>query len=184
MKDDKRIKLYNAFIVLALVVGIYLLSLVFTGFLFTDVVLEKTILLKELTKVILPIVLFIVSNYLISSLMSGEGSFKSIAINTMGSLMPIVVVMPWIILVSNALTLNEGFLYYFPLVVMFMWAGVLLFVVIKETHNFSVKKTIVNFLLTALMMFVLIIAIILLYLVFAQLFGFFVDMFKEVIFRG
>ncbi len=184
VRYDKRIKLYNAFIVLALVVGIYLLSLVFTGFLFTDVVLEKTILLKELTKVILPIVLFIVSNYLISSLMSGEGSFKSIAINTMGSLMPIVVVMPWIILVSNALTLNEGFLYYFPLVVMFMWTGVLLFVVIKETHNFSVKKTIVNFLLTALMMFVLIIAIILLYLVFAQLFGFFVDMFKEVIFRG
>ena len=184
VRYDKKIKLYNAFIVLALIVGIYLLSLVFTGFLFTDVVLEKTILLKELTKVILPIVLFIVSNYLISSLMSGEGSFKSIAINTMGSLMPIVVVMPWIILISNALTLNEGFLYYFPLVVMFMWAGVLLFVVIKETHNFSVKKTIVNFLLTALMMFVLIIAIILLYLVFAQLFGFFVDMFKEVIFRG
>ena len=184
VRYDKKIKLYNAFIVLALVVGIYLLSLVFTGFLFTDVVLEKTILLKELTKVILPIVLFIVSNYLISSLMSGEGSFKSIAINTMGSLMPIVVVMPWIILISNALTLNEGFLYYFPLVVMFMWTGVLLFVVIKETHKIKNKKTIVNFLLTALMMFVLIIAIILLYLVFAQLFGFFVDMFKEVIFRG
>ena len=184
VRYDKKIKIYNALIVLVLIVAIYLLSLVFTGFLFTDVVLEKTILVKELTKVILPIVLFIVSNYLISSLMSGEGSFKSIAVNTMGSLMPIVVVMPWIILISNALTLNEGFLYYFPLVVMFMWTGVLLFVVIKETHNFSVKKTIVNFLLTLLMMFVLIIAIILLYLVFAQLFGFFVDMVKEVIFRG
>lgn len=184
VRYDKKIKIYNALIVLALIVAIYLLSLVFTGFLFTDIVLEKTILLKELTKVILPIALFIVSNYLISSLMSGEGSFKSIAINTMGSLMPIVIVMPWIILISNALTLNEGFLYYFPLVVMFIWTGVLLFVVIKETHNYSVKKTIVNFLLTALMMFVLIIAIILLYLVFAQLFGFFVDLVKEVIFRG
>ena len=184
VRHDKRIKIYNALIVLALIIGIYLLSLVFTGFLFTDVVLEKTILVKELTKVILPIVLFIVSNYLISSLMSGEGSFKSIAINTMGSLMPIVIMMPFIILISNVLTLNEGFLYYFPLVVMFMWTAVLLFVVIKETHNYSVKKTFVNFLLTALMMFVLIIAIILLYLVFAQLFGFFVDLFKEVIFRG
>ena len=184
VRYDKKIKIYNAFIVLALIIGIYLLSLVFTGFLFTDVVLEKTILVKELTKVVLPIVLFIVSNYLISSLMSGEGSFKSITINTLGSLMPIVVMMPWIILVSNALTLNEGFLYYFPLVVMFIWTGILLFVVIKETHNYSVKKTIVNFLLTALMMFVLVIVIILLYLVFAQLIGFFVDMFKEVIFRG
>lgn len=184
VRYDKKIKIYNALIVLALIIGIYLLSLVFTGFLFTDVVLEKTILVKELTKVILPIALFIISNYLISSLMSGEGSFKSITINTMGSLMPIVVMMPWIILVSNALTLNEGFLYYFPLAVMFIWTGVLLFVVIKETHNYSVKKTIVNFLLTAIMMFVLVIVIILLYLVFAQVIGFFADLFKEVIFRG
>ena len=184
VRYDKKIKLYNALIVLALIVGIYLLSLVFTGFLFTDVILEKTILVKELTKVILPIALFIVSNYLISSLMSGEGSFKSITINTLGSLMPIVVMMPWIILISNVLTLNEGFLYYFPLVVMFIWTGILLFVVIKETHNYSIKKTFVNFLLTLLMMFVLVIVIILLYLVFAQLIGFFVDMFKEVVFRG
>ena len=116
--------------------------------------------------------------------MSGEGSFKSITINTMGSLMPIVVIMPWIILISNALTLNEGFLYYFPLVVMFIWTFILLFVVIKETHNYSIGKTIVNFLLTAIMMFVLVIVLILLYLVFAQLIGFFVDMFKEVIVRG
>lgn len=184
VRYDKRIKIYNAFIVLAVILGIYLLSLVFTGFLFTEVVLEKTILLKELTKVILPIALFIVSNYLISSLMSGEGTFRSITINTMGSLMPIVIVMPWIILISNALTLNEAFLYYFPLVVMFIWTFILLFVVIKETHNYSVKQTIVNFLLTIIMMLVLVVVMILLYLVFAQLFGFGTDLVKEVIFRG
>ena len=184
VRYDKRIKIYNALIVLVVLLGIYLLSLVGTGFLFTDVVLERTILLKELTKIILPIALFIVSNYLISSLMSGEGTFRTITINTMGSLMPIVIVMPWIVLISNALTLNEGFLYYFPLVVMFIWTGILLFVVIKETHNFSAKQTIVNLLLTAFMMLVLVIVIILLYLVFAQLFGFNVDLIKEVIFRG
>lgn len=184
VRYDKKIKIYNALIVLVLLIAIYLLSLVGTGFLFTDVVLEKTILVKELTKVVLPIVLFIVSNYLISSLMSGEGSFKSICINTLGSTMPIVIMMPWIILISNVLTLNEGFLYYFPMVVMFIWTFVLLFVVIKETHNYSVGKTIVNFILTLLMMFILVIVIILLYLVFAQLFGFSVDIFKEVSFRG
>ena len=184
VRYDKKIKIYNAFIVLGVLLALYLLSLVGTGFLFTDVVLEKTILLKELTKVVLPIALFIVSNYLISSLMSGEGSFKSITINTLGSLMPIIIMLPWIILISNVLTLNEGFLYYFPMVVMFLWTFILLFVVMKETHNYSVKKTIVNFLLTALMMFVLVIVIILLYLVFAQLVGFFVDLFKEVIFHG
>lgn len=183
VRYDKKVRLYNAFIVLFLILAIYLLSLVGTGFLFTNIVLEKTILVKELTKVVLPIVLFIVSNYLISSLMEGEGSFKSIAINTMGSLMPIVIVLPWIILISNALTLNEGFLYYFPMVVMFIWTFILLFVVIKETHNYSVGKTIVNFLLTALMMAILIIVLILLYLVFAQLIGFFVDLFKEVVFH-
>ena len=184
LRHNKKIKLYNAFIILLVVLVLYLLSLVGVAFLFNEVVLEKTILLKELTKVLLPIILFIVSNYLISSLMSGEGTFRLITFSTIGSLMPVVIMLPWIILISNGLTLNEGFLYYFPLVVMLIWSFVLLFLVIKETHNFTVKQTIVNFLLTALMMFVLIIVIILLYLVFAQLFGFGIDIVKEVIFRG
>lgn len=184
VRHDKKIKLYNAFIVLLLLTVIYIFYLTSTGFLFTTVILEKTILLKEITKIVLPIVLFIISNYLVTSLMSGEGTLRCITINTLGSLMPIVVMMPFIIIVSNMITNNESFIYYFSLTVMFIWSIVLLFVVMKETHNFTAKQTLASFILTIFMMLIIIIVCILLYLVVSQVVSFFVDLFKEVVFRG
>lgn len=182
VRHKKNVKAYNGLILLALLLIVYIFHITCTGFLFNNVILEKTILLKELMKVLLPIVLFVVANYLISSLMSGEGTMRNIFINTMGSLLPIIIMLPFIVIVSNVLTYNESFIYTFAMAVMFIWTIVLLFVVIKETHNFSGKQTVVNFLLTIFMMLIIIIVLILLYLIVAQVVGFFVDLFKEAMF--
>lgn len=178
----KNVKIYNGFIWLGLILIVYLFNITCTGFLFNNVILEKTILFKEILKIILPIALFIISNYLISSLMSGDGTMKSIFINTLGSLTPIIIMLPFIVIISNVLTYNESFIYYFALIVMFIWTGILLFVIIKETHNYTFKQTIVNFILTALMMFILIVVVILLYIIIYQVCGFVIDLVKEAIF--
>lgn len=182
VRHYKNIKLYNGFIWLGLLFIVYIFNITCTGFLFNNVILEKTILFKETLKLILPIVLFVISNYLISSLMGGDGTMKSIFINTLGSLTPIIIMLPIIVIISNVLTYNESFIYYFSLAVMYIWTGVLLFVVIKETHNYTFKQTIVNFILTLLMMFILIVVCILLYLIIYQVWGFVVDIVKEAIF--
>ena len=178
----KNVKAYNGIIWLVLIFAVYIFHITCTGFLFNNIVLEKTILLKETLKIILPIVLFIISNYLISSLMGGDGTMKAIFVNTLGSLTPVILMLPFIVIVSNVLTYNESFIYYFGLIVMLLWTGILLFVVMKETHNYTFKQTVTNFILTLLMMFILIIVIILLYLIVYQVCGFVVDLFKEVIF--
>ena len=93
-----------------------------------------------------------------------------------------LVLLPLAVLLSNVLTLNESFVYYFLLAAMAIWTAVLLFVVIKETHNYTGKQAVVNFLLTAMMMAIIVIVILLLYLVFAQVIGFIADLIKEVIY--
>ena len=178
----KNIKAYNGIIWLFLVFLVYIFHITCTGFLFNNIILEKTILLKETLKIILPIVLFIISNYLISSLMGGDGTMKSIFVNTLGSLTPVIIMLPFIVIISNVLTYNESFIYYFGLIAMLIWTVVLLFVVMKETHNYTFKQTVTNFILTFLMMFILIVVCILLYLIIYQVCGFFVDLVKEAIF--
>ena len=153
-----------------------------TGFIFNNIVLEKTILLKECTKIIFPIILFVVANYLISSLMNGEGTLRCIFMNTMGALVPVVLMLPFIVIITNGLTYNEAFIYYFAIGIMLTWTGVLLIATLRETHNFSVKQTFANIFLTVIMMFIIIIVLILVYLIISQVAGFFVDIFKEVIF--
>lgn len=182
VRHNKNVKWYNGLILLVLVFVVYILHITCTGFLFNEIVLEKTILLKETLKILLPIILFVVANYLVSSLMSGEGTFRNIFINTMGSLLPVVIMLPFIVLVSNVLTFNESFIYTFSMGVMLIWTAVLLFVVIKETHNYTAKQTFVNFIITIFMMLIIVIVLILLYLIVAQVAGFIVDLVKEAMF--
>lgn len=182
IRVDKSIKVYNGFIMLGAIIFVHILNITCTGFLFNTVILEHTFLLREVMKIVFPIGLFIIANYLVSSLMSGEGTLRSIFMNTMGALIPVVVMLPFIVLISNVLTYNEGFIYWFAMGVMLVWTAVLLVATIKETHNFSGKQTFLNLLITVFMMLIIVIVIILVYSIIAQLYGFISDIIKEVIF--
>ncbi|NLD26692.1 MAG: hypothetical protein GX661_04950 [Acholeplasmataceae bacterium] len=183
LKTDKTISIRNGFIFLGMIFGIYLVGLSATGFLFNDVIIEDTILFREAVKIVVPIIAFVIANYLTSSLLEGEGRFKSVFLVSLAALAPIIILYPLLIIISNVLTYNERFIYDFGIVVMLGWAGVLVFITNKELHNYSIKRNILNFLLTILMMLVLIIVVILISLIIMQVFGFISDVIMEVIFR-
>lgn len=183
VKVEKRATMLSAWIVLGLLFVIYILGIVFTGFTFNNVILEQTILVKEALKIVIPIIIFIVSNYLMSSLMEGEGTFKAVFINTIGSLMPILVIYPFVIFISNYITLNEGFIYHFAIFVMITWSIILLYFNIKDTHNYSVSQTFVNLFLSLVFMIIIIIVLLMVYLMVTQVTNFVTDIIKEVILR-
>lgn len=183
MKKDKSISYVYPFIFLLLLFGIYLLGITKTGFIFNTVIIERTILLKEVMKIIIPVIAFVIANYLASSLLEGEGSFKAICLSTLASFAPVIIMYPIIIWVSNYLTLNESFIYYFGLIIMIGWSAILLFISNKEIHNYSLGRNILNFILSLLLMIVLIIVVILIYLIIMQIVNFVSDIITEVIFR-
>jgi hypothetical protein len=183
LKTDKSISPVNGFIFLGLIFGIYLIGLTSTGFIFNNVIIEDTILLREAIKIVVPILAFIIANYLTSSLLEGEGRFKSVFLVTLAAFTPVLLLYPLIIIISNFLTYNERFLYDFGIFVMIGWTAVLIFLTNKELHNYSLKRNLLNFLLTLLMMLVLIIVVVLISLIISQVFGFISDVITEVIFR-
>ena len=183
VKAKKKASLLTAGIIIALLFVLHILAILFTGFIFNNVIPEETILFKEGLTLLLPILIFIIANYLMSSLMEGEGTFKATFINTIGALMPIFIIYPFIIVISNFITLNEAFLFTIGNVVMLLWVGILLFFNIKETHNYSVGQTVVNFFLTLLMMVIIIVVLIMVYLMVVQVTNFVTDIIKEVILR-
>ena len=180
-RKNNRSTILSSTIVLLILFAEYLLGLVYTGFIFNNTIIEETILLREGVKIVLPIILFIIANYLMSSLMEGEGRFKDIFVSTIGSLTPIIIIYPIVIIISNVLTNQESFLYSFLIVVMFIWTGLLLFMNIKNTHNYTVKQTIVNLLLTVFMLVILILVILVVYVMVYQVYSFIADLVKEVV---
>src|SRR5690554_808911 len=180
-KVNQRVSILSGIIFLVGLMVIYIVHLLFTGMIFRTTPIEDMVFIEEIVKVLIPIVTFVFANYLTSSLMEGEGRLKSIFINTLGALTPVYVILPILVILSNVLTLNEGFIYYFGFTVMFIWLFILLFFMIKDTHNFSVKETILNIILTAFIMIIMIIVAVMFYMMIMQVIDFVTSIIKEVI---
>jgi tetratricopeptide (TPR) repeat protein len=132
---------------------------------------------------VIPTVLFVVGNYLISSINDGEGSLVSVYTVMAYALSPYILVTPFITLLSHGLTLNEGFLHGLLKLLIAGYTFVLVFISAKETHNYSVWGTIKNLLLTLCFMVLAVLAIMILYLMWNELIGFVVTMVEEVRYR-
>ena len=89
-----------------------------------------------------------------------------------------------IALLSNLLTLNEAFIYTFSTQLMWFWTGLMLFIMVKEIHNYSVSETVRNVLTTLFTMAMFLLAGYILYVLFNQLYEFILAIIQEVGLRG
>ena len=182
IKREKRADYLSAKIVLFILFIEYLLYLRFSGYIFNSGLIDLNLGL-ETAKFFGVIVIFIFANYLISTLHDGEGWFKDVYISVIYSLAPIIVFLPIYIILTNVLTLNEIVILNILSTFMVIYTLVLIFIAIREIHNYEIKDTFNNILLTLLTMFIILIIDLVIYVFGYHLFDFLVSWFKEVIFR-
>ncbi len=127
--------------------------------------------------------LFILGNYMVSSINDGKGTFKQVYITTAYALSPYICVTPFIVALTYVLTLNEAFLVVFPWAVTLIWLFVVLFITLSETHAYSFKATVKNLLLTIFFMLVCVVVIALVYIFWKQIFIFVGKIIGEVSYR-
>ncbi len=130
------------------------------------------------------LILWNVANYLVSTISDGEGRVRDVVIGTAYSLFPYALFMLPIALLSNVLTLNEVFLVTFSQQLVLAWTGLMLFIMVKEVHNYSFSETVRNVLTTLFTMGILALTAYMLYLLFGQLFNFISAIWQEIGLRG
>ncbi len=185
IKKNLRGSLGFAALLYALVVVIRVLSLYCTGFTFSKYPSPAYIRVEnEVVIAILLILLWNAANYLVSTISDGEGRVRDVIIGSAYSLFPYVLFALPIALISNILTLNEIFIYNFSLDIMWFWVGLILFLMVKEIHNYSVSETIKNILTTLFTMALFVLTGYILYVLFNQLFDFVSAILQEVRLRG
>lgn len=173
IKINERGSLFLAFLLYGWVVFVHITSLYLTGFIFSPYASPTQIrVLIEVIYAILPIALWNAANYLISTISDGEGRLRDVVIGTAYSLFPYALFALPIALFSNLLTLNEIFIYTFSTQLMWFWVGVMLFIMVKEIHNYSVAETVKNILTTLFTMAMFLLTGYILYVLFNQLYEF------------
>nr|WP_176475417.1 YIP1 family protein [Paenibacillus sp. 7541] len=161
----------------------YMLSLGYTGFIFSTGLLENISLLLIIAIFVSVLALFIIVNYLISTITDGEGSFKQVYISSIYSLAPYLIFILPITLLSRVLTINEAFLYDFSLQIIIVWSVLNLCIMVKEIHNYTISETIKNILLTLFGSIITVTVLIIVYILLGQVYEFIYSLIQEVTIR-
>lgn len=162
---------------------VFIADTLFRGFIFSSNLLESTPILFMTIAFLAVCVLFVIGNYMVASINEGEGSLKNIYTMLPYALSPYLVITPFIVASTYVLTQNEGFLVSFSWTIATVWSAVLIFIGLTETHNYSFADTVKNVLLTLFFMIIAIIALAVVYLLWAQVITFVQDIIQEVAYR-
>ncbi|MFD2114973.1 YIP1 family protein [Paenibacillus yanchengensis] len=139
---------WSGIIILLLAFVSYALSRSGTSFVFNADLIKPFNLFNIFIQFFLLWTGFVICNYLVSSILRGEGRFKDVFIGSAYSLIPLIIIGLPLTLISNGMTLSEEAIYSFLNQGMFVWVALLIIWQVKSLQNYSVSETVVNLLYT------------------------------------
>ncbi|MBQ8639896.1 MAG: YIP1 family protein [Lachnospiraceae bacterium] len=183
LKKEKRGSLAAAFTFVFLTIATLTIEKQNTGFLFNPNRLQDLNVVVDIVTVLLLYVLWVVANWCLTSLMDGEGTMKDIAMATGYAIFPVILIRLPMVLMSHAITMDEGSFYHVFMAVSYIWAGFLLFCSTMITHQYSIGKTLVTIVLTIVGMAIIMFIGLLFFSVIQQMLGFGTTIYTELRFR-
>lgn len=120
-----------------------------------------TTMFGTMLSLLVPLFLWVISNWCLTTLFEGEGSVKDIFIATCYSAVPLVLLIIPATAITNVLTLSEATIYTMLTSVAWVWLGLLLFFGTMVTHDYAMGKNIITCLGTILAMAVIIFCVLL-----------------------
>ncbi len=160
LKREKRGSVRSAIVILFFTVVTFFYRSVGQGYIFTGKSNQYMTIIGNVTAVVVPLMLWVISNWCFTTLFEGEGSLKDVFIASCYSLMPLPLLMIPSTVLSNFLILDEGGILSLLNGLAFVWVGLLLFLGMMVTHDYSIGKNILTTLATivgmAFIMFIII----------------------------
>jgi hypothetical protein len=183
LKHEKRGSLGSALIILGLWLFIEAISYRYSGFIFYQVNWEYFNVWRSLFAMVVPFLLWCASNWCLTTLMDGKGSFKDIFIASCYALMPFVLINPFLIIISNVLLVGEAAFWVFFSSLSTVWFVFLMLAAMMETHEYSFGKAVFSSFLTLVGMGVIIFLFFIFFSLISDAVAYFIALYKEIIFR-
>lgn len=180
IKHEGRGNIRSATVILAAAFFVDVLFVRFQPYLFNSLNLAETnVFLKGLSDIILPVMMWVVSNWCFTTLFDGKGTVSYIYTATCYSLFPFVVFVPVILAVSQVFTADVQPIYSAMLTIIYIWIGFLLFSSTLTIHQFTFTKTIAMILLILVGIAILIFISLLCFTLVVDIVNFLTDIFRE-----
>ena len=142
LKHEKRGSVRGAITILGLVILAFYYNSIGRGYLLNPTG-EYSTIFEQAGSVILPLALWVVSNWCLTTLFEGEGTFKDVFVATCYSLFPLVLTLIPATLLSNVVTSAETGIISLLVGLGYVWTGLLIFFGAQTTHDYTLGKNIV-----------------------------------------
>ncbi len=179
LKHEKRGSVRAASTIFALTIVSFFYNMIGKGYLFNAKGNYSSIFVSILS-VGVPVMLWIIANWCLTTLFDGEGSFKDIYIATCYALAPLPVFLIASTILSNILVTTEGKIVNLVLIIGLIWALILIFFGMLVTHDYSLSKNFVTMLGTILAMAIIMFLVILFGSLMMKMITFVISLVKEI----
>ena len=97
----------------------------------------------QVIAVLVPVLLWVVGNWCLTTLFDGEGSMRDIFIATCYSLAPLPLFVTVSTILTNVLTISEGSIVNLLVTFGYVWVAILLFFGMVVTHDYTTGKNVI-----------------------------------------
>ena len=183
MKREKTGRYRDGFILMLLAIIAVTFNRQMRAFVFNNYYNVPLDIVKQVALIVLPVVLFSLSNWSITTLAEGKGSFKDIFLVTCYALMPLIIFQFITPVITHFITLNEQA--YLNIIdgVGYGWTFLMLFMGIQEIHEYSFGKMITTTVLTVIAAAIIVFIALLFFSLLQELGSFAYSIYREVSLR-
>ncbi len=182
LKHEKRGSVRAALTILAFTVAAVYYNAIGKGYVMNPQGNYGTVF-STLLSVLLPLALWVVANWCLTTLFEGEGSIKDIFVASCYSLAPMGLLMIPATIASNFVLVEEADIVSLVVTFGFIWAGLLIFFGMMVTHDYTILKNLITVVASIVAMAFIIFIALLFSTLLGKLVGFVTNIITELQYR-
>jgi hypothetical protein len=183
LTHEKRGSIAAANIIIFAAVIVEILRLTLTSFLFIEINMEYFNAIIVALRILLPIGLWTLANWGLTTLMDGKGKMFEIYMGICYAFAPYVIINAIMILLSQFITFEEGAIYNVLDGFAILWTGILILAAMMMIQDYSLSKTILSSLLTIVGMGLIVFVFVIFFSLVSDAVSYFISIYKEILFR-
>ncbi|MDR1220754.1 MAG: YIP1 family protein [Treponema sp.] len=183
LTHEKRGSLAAANVITVVMVLVEVLRLTLTNFQFVSINMEYFNVITVALRILLPLFLWTVANWSLTTLMDGKGHLLEIYMATAYAFTPYIIINAAMIALSQFITAQEGSVYYVLTSFALVWSVLLVLAAMMMVHSYSAAKAILSSLLSIIAMGVMVFIFLMFFSLISDAIAYFISLYKEIAFR-
>lgn len=160
-----------------------ILKLRYTSFIFLAVYWEDLNIITYIASILIPLALFVIGNWALTTLFDGKGRLGQVYIATCYALTPYPLIQIPLMIFSNFITVDEVQFYNVIGIIALVWVAFIGILGMSQVHEYSFGKNILFLIATVFAMLVMVFLLLLFFSMVSQGVAYFISLGKEILFR-